>query len=104
MAVLRFLASLFALIAVVALVADATPALNGTGVFRAHSVIGYWTELAPASLVATRATIDAHAPSWVWNPMLLSVLGFPMSILFGSLAVVCGYLGRRREQLKIHVN
>ena len=47
---LRFLASLFALIAIVALVADATPALNGTGAFTAHSVIGYWTELAPASL------------------------------------------------------
>ena len=38
MASLRFLASLFALIAVIALVADLTPALNGTGVFKAHSV------------------------------------------------------------------
>jgi hypothetical protein len=104
MAVLRFLASLFALIAVVALVADATPALSGTGTFKAHSVIGYWTELAPASLVATRATVEAHTPHWVWNPILLSVLSFPMSILFGGLAVVCGYLGRRREQLKVHVN
>ena len=104
MTVLRFLASLFALIAVVALVADATPALNSTGAFHAHSVIGYWTELAPASLVATRATIEAHTFPWVWNPMLLSVLGFPMSILFGGLALVCGYLGRRREQMKIHVN
>ena len=38
MAVLRFLASLFALIAVVALVTDATPALTGTGHFKATSV------------------------------------------------------------------
>lgn len=104
MASLRFLASLFALIAVVALVADATPALNGTGPFTAHSVIGYWTELAPASLVATRANIIEMTFPWVWNPVLLSVLSAPMSALFGVLAIVCGYFGRRREQMKVHIN
>lgn len=104
MASLRFLASLFALIAVVALVADATPALNGTGPFTTHSVIGYWTELAPASLVATRANIIEMTFPWVWNPVLLSVLSAPMSALFGGLAIVCGYFGRRREQMKVHVN
>ncbi len=41
---------------------------------------------------------------WVWNPVILSVLSAPMSILFGCLAVVCGYFGRRRAQLKVHVN
>ena len=104
MASLRFLASLFALIAIVALVADATPALNGTGPFTAHSVIGYWTELAPASLLATRTQISELTFPWVWNPVILSVLSAPMSILFGCLAVVCGYFGRRRAQLKVHVN
>ena len=104
MASLRFLASLFALIAVVALVADATPALNGTGHFVAHSVMNYWTELAPASLTATRAQITALTAPWVWDPVLLSILGAPMSVLFGALAVVCGYFGRHREHMKLHVN
>lgn len=104
MASLRFLASFFALIAMVALVADATPALNGTGQFVAHSVINYWTELAPASLVATRANIIAMTSEWVWNPVLLSVLSAPMSLLFATLALVCGYFGRRRVQMKVHVN
>ena len=104
MAVLRFLASLFALVAVVALVADVTPALHGTGPFTAHSVIGYWTELAPASLVATRANVTAMTFPWVWNPVLLSALTAPMSVLFACLAVVCGYFGRRRVQMKVHVN
>jgi hypothetical protein len=36
--------------------------------------------------------------------MLLSVLGAPMSALFGALAIVCGYFGRRRVQMKVHVN
>lgn len=104
MASLRFLASFFALIAIVALVADATPALNGTGHYVAHSVMNYWTELAPASLVATRANIISMTSEWVWNPALLSVLSAPMSLLFGTLALVCGYFGRRRAQMKLHVN
>lgn len=104
MASLRFLASVFALIAIVALVADMTPALNGTGHFEAHSVMNYWTELAPASLVATRANITAMTAEWVWNPVLLSILGAPMSLLFGTLAIVCGYFGRHRAQMKVHVN
>ncbi|WP_072372606.1 hypothetical protein [Hyphomicrobium sp. NDB2Meth4] len=104
MASLRFLASLFALIAIVALVADLTPMLIGTGTFQAHSVINYWSELAPASLIATRDSINAMTFPWVWNPMLLSVLSAPMSLLFGSLAIVCGYFGRRRVQMKLHIN
>lgn len=104
MASLRFLASLFALIAIVALVADATPALNGTGEFHAHSVFNYWSELAPASLVATRDNVIAMTAPWVWNPVLLSILSAPMSVLFGALALVCGYFGRRRVQMKVHVN
>jgi hypothetical protein len=101
---LRFLASLFALIAIVALVADATPAFNGTGQFHAHSVINYWSELAPASLVATRETVTNVTRPWVWDPMLLSVLSAPMSVLFGALALACGYFGRRRVPMKMHVN
>jgi membrane glycosyltransferase len=41
---------------------------------------------------------------WVWNPVLLSALTAPMSVLFACLAVVCGYFGRRRMQMKVHVN
>jgi hypothetical protein len=104
MPVLRFLASLFALVAVVALVADATPAWNGTGPFKTHSVIGYWTELAPSSMVAARATVSNVTSPLVWNPVLTTVLGLPMSGLFAGLAVVCGYFGRRRQQLNVHVN
>ena len=104
MAVLRFLASLFALIAVVALVTDATPALSGTGPFKATSVIGYWRELAPSTLLTARAAITRTTFPWVWDPMLTSVLNLPAAALFGFLALLCGYFGRRREQMKMHVN
>jgi hypothetical protein len=103
MTALRFLASVFALVAVVALVADATPALNGTGQFEATPVIGYWQELAPASLAAAREAVTKTAP-WLWDPLLTSVLGLSAPVLFGLLAVVFGYLGRRREEFKVHIN
>jgi hypothetical protein len=104
MAVLRFLASLFALIAVVALVTDATPALTGTGPFKATSVIGYWRQLAPATLLTVRAAVTRTTFPWMWDPVIASVLGLPAAALFGGLAVVCGYFGRRREPMKLHVN
>jgi hypothetical protein len=104
MPVLRFLASLFALVAVVALVNDATPALNGSAPFKATTVIGYWQQLAPASLEAARDGITQGAAPWIWNPVILSVLGMPTPVLFGLLALVCGFLGRRRTANKMHIN
>ena len=104
MAALRFLASLFALVAVVALVTDATPAWNGTAPFEATSVIGHWRELAPASLEAARMTVTQSAPSWVWDTVIMGILNVPTFGLFGLLAVISGYFGRHRHQLKVHIN
>jgi hypothetical protein len=104
MTALRFLASVFALVAVLALVVDATPALSGTGAFHMTSVIGHWQELAPASLTAARETVAASTLPWVWDPVIVSVLGLPAPILFGLLAVLCGYLGRRREAFRAYIN
>ncbi|HUS96880.1 MAG TPA: hypothetical protein VMX97_09095 [Hyphomicrobiaceae bacterium] len=104
MAVLRFLASIFALVAVVALVTDATPALNGTGPFEASTIVGYWKEFAPASLEAARTSVSQATFPWVWDPLLMSLMTLPTFILFGLLAILCGYLGRRRHQVKVHIN
>jgi len=104
MPVLRFLASVFALAAVVALVADATPALNGTGSFAMTSILEYWQLLAPASLAAARTAIASTTFAWVWDPLATSVLELPAPVPFGVLAIVCGFFGRRREVLKLHIN
>ncbi len=104
MPVLRFLTSVFALVAVVALVADATLALNGAKPFTLTTVLGYWQELAPASLQGARKAISASTFPWVWDPLITSVLGQATPVLFGLLAVLCGFLGRRREQMHVHIN
>jgi hypothetical protein len=104
MTALRFLASVFALVAVLALVVDATPALNGTGSFKATTVIGHWQELAPASLTATREAVMTSTFPWVWDPVLTNILGLSAPVLFGLLALACGFLGRRRHEFKVHIN
>ena len=104
MPVLRFLTSVFALIAVLALVSDATPALYGTQPFKMTTIIGYWQELAPASLAAAQAAVTKASFAWVWDPGIMSVLKSPTPVLFGALAVLCGILGRRREKMKVHIN
>jgi hypothetical protein len=104
MPVLRFIASLFALVAVVALVADATPALNGSAPFAMNTVAGDWTLLAPATLVAARTGVSSATAPWVWDSLVMSVIGLPTPVLFGLLAVLFGFLGRRREVMKLHVN
>jgi hypothetical protein len=104
MPVLRFLTSVFALIAVLALVSDATPALYGTQPFKMTTIIGYWQLLAPASLAAAQAAVAKASFPWVWDPGIMSVLNLPTPVLFGALAVVCGIFGRRREKMKVHIN
>ena len=104
MAALRFLSALFALVAVVALVTDVTPAWNGTGPFEATSVIGHWEELAPVTLEAARETVSQSTPAWVWDSVIMSILNLPTFVLFGLLAIVCGYVGRHRHRLKVHIN
>jgi hypothetical protein len=104
MPVLRFIASLFALVAVVALVADATPALNGSAPFAMKTIADDWQQLAPASLAATRTAVTSATLPWVWDKAVMSVIGQPTPVLFGLLAVLFGFLGRRREVMKLHIN
>src|SRR5262245_37804372 len=104
MPAMRFLASLFALVAVLALIADATPALNGTGVYKATTLVGHWELLAPASLAAAHSALAKATAPWVWDKGVMSVLGLQTTLFFGALALVCGYFGRRREEMKLHIN
>jgi hypothetical protein len=104
MPVLRFLTSIFALVAVVALVADATPALNSDAPFKMTTLAGDWQLLAPASLAAARTAVVGATAPWVWDTAIVSLLDLPTPVLFGLLAVLCGILGRRREEMKLHIN
>jgi hypothetical protein len=47
--------------------------------------------------------VRATAP-WVWDGVIWPVLSVPTFLLFGLLAMWCGYAGRRRHKVNIFVN
>lgn len=104
MAVFRFLCSLFLLIAVVALVADATPLGQGTNSFSATSLAKHWGDLAPSTLESAKAAVSRTTFPWVWDTIIAPVLTVPTFLFFGVLALLSGYAGRRRHSVDIYIN
>jgi hypothetical protein len=103
MAVFRFLAAVFLLVATIALVVDATPPIYGAGSFKPSALSNDWTELAPKSFEAARSAVSAVAP-WLWEGVIAPILDIPTFIAFGALALLSGYAGRRRKTVRIFVN
>jgi hypothetical protein len=104
MSVLRFFATLFLLVAVVAFVADATPYLSGTGAWHWASVKSYWVDIAPATFEAFQSWLaQSAAIAWA-GPVILRLLDVPAVILFILLALICGWYGRRRSRVKVFAN
>lgn len=103
MAVFRFLAAVFLLVAVVALVVDATPAVYRAGPFTATALSAHWQDLAPSSFDAAKNAITGVSP-WVWEGLIAPILAVPTFVTFGALALLSGYAGRRRKTVRIFVN
>lgn len=104
MAVFRFLAALFLLVATIALVADATPWVYNAGPFTATSLGAHWKEMGATSLAAAESTVTAVAGPWVWQSLIGAVLDLPTFVFFGVLALFSGYAGRRRKRVRVFVN
>lgn len=104
MAALRFVAGLFALVAVIALVADATPVIELGRTFEPRSLLDHWQAISPKSLAAAQKSIESGTLPLVWTVLETAVLGLPTFVLFGLLAALCGYLGRIRREIEIFIN
>ncbi|MGQ0673635.1 MAG: hypothetical protein ACT4N2_12270 [Hyphomicrobium sp.] len=104
MAVFRFLASLFLLIAVIALISDATPALNGTAGFVPTAIGRHIGDISPSTLEGAKTGITDSVVPWLWDAVVAPLLATPTFVLFGVLALATGYLGRRRHKINIYVN
>jgi hypothetical protein len=104
MAVLRFLASLFLLAAVLAFAADSTQLLSGTGPFKNTSFSQHWQELAPTTFARSRDVIATSQAALLWPYVIEPLIALPTYVLFGLLAALTGYLGRHRYKVNIFVN
>lgn len=54
-----------------------------------------WYSLDAASLNLTQAVIERYLLSWLWDPVLLTVLTWGAAPVFAVLAVLFLWLGRR---------
>ena len=104
MPVLRFLASLFLLVAVITLAADITPRLSGAGAFTPTSLAKHWADIAPATLASAKAHIGSATAPAVWDFIIQPLISMPTFLLFGVLGVLSGYAGRRRHKVNIYIN
>ena len=104
MTVLRFLSALFFLIALVAFAADATPWLSGNIGIHASSSLQRWGDIAPSSLSAAQDYLTSNGFASTWTSVIAPVLSMPAFALFGALALVLGYAGRRRRSISVFIN
>ncbi len=104
MPVLRFISSLLLLIAVIALVADATRPIIGAGPFTPTPLGKHIGDFAPATLQAAKASISRATAPWVWESVVANLLRVPTFVLFGALGVIAGYAGRHRRRVNVFIN
>jgi len=105
MGYLRFLAGVLLLIAVVAGVYDGTRVLDGRGGDVAMTSLGeHWSKLAPQSYKNAQAAVRRYTHPLVWDGPIQQLLSVPTWAAFGTLALVAGYLGRRRRRVNVFAN
>lgn len=104
MAVFRFFSALLALIAIIAFVSDATPWLAGKGPFVPTAFEAHWERISPSSLKSARNSLNSSVSTAAWHALEAAVLEFPTWGVFGVLAALCGYAGRRRRRVNVYVN
>ncbi len=104
MSVFRFLSTLCLLVAVIALIADLTPTLEGARGLALSSVEDHWKQVAPATFESMEKSVSGGRQSSLWAFFVGPVLQVPTFILFAVFSALTGYLGRRRARVKIYAN
>jgi hypothetical protein len=100
----RFLSAVFLLVMVIALVSDATPSIYSERPFQSTAFAEHWAQYAPYSLQAFKSSVTEAAGAWAWDGVIGLVIGLPTFVLFGILAALAGYAGRRRHVVEVFVN
>jgi hypothetical protein len=101
---MRFLAALFALFALIAFAADVSrPALDGQS-RAAISLLQHLQTFAPSFVTALERSVEGSIGAFAWNPVLTTALSLPASLIFFVLALAAGLLGRPRQRVRIFVN
>jgi len=101
---LRLVARLLLIAAVVAIAYDGSRTLAGGSSLVVTSLWDHWTALHPTSVEAFRKVIVAKVHPQVWDGAVRPLLRLPAWLVAGVLAFLLGWLGRRRRTVSIFVN
>ena len=58
-----------------------------------------WSLVHTASLQQLQPSIEKHAPPWLWDPAVTTVLDAPAVIVLGMIGAILILLGRRKKPL-----
>ena len=103
MTLLRALAWIFMVAAVVVLTADVTRAVIGHGSVMTSS-LAHWNELSPSTLAAAAAFVQRSLHPKLWDPVLVRILILPTWMLLGAIGALFAVLARRKAQTNIFAN
>jgi hypothetical protein len=101
---LRFLAALFALIALIAFAADFSRSRDDGAGFVSTSLLDHIAVLAPSLLASFKSFIARTAGEGLWESVIMPVIGLPAFIIFAILAAICGFAGRPRREVRVFAN
>jgi hypothetical protein len=95
---LRTLGLLFLAAAFIFLVYDGTKSI-AANVLLYSKVDEIWSLVHTASLQQLQPSIEKHAPPWLWDPVVTTVLDAPAVVVLGIIGAILILLGRRKKPL-----
>lgn len=99
-AMLRFLATLCALVAVLSFVADFVRPADGSD----GTLLGHIQRTMPTFFESLKDMVSAPANGLLWDPLMTSILAHPTWVIFLVLAFILGYAGRPLHRVEIFTN
>jgi beta-lactamase regulating signal transducer with metallopeptidase domain len=58
-----------------------------------------WSLVHAASLQQLQPWIEQHAPRWLYDPVMTTILGAPAAVVLGIAGAILILLGRRKKKL-----
>ena len=101
-ALLRLLSMILLAIAVIMAVLDATRSI-AAGELVMTPLGTSWAALSPDSLGWFETWMTSSLPLFVWDPMMLALLGLPGFAVFAVLSMLVALAGRRRMRHGSHI-
>jgi hypothetical protein len=100
----RVAARLLLIGAVVALAYDGVRTASAGSGLVMTSLWEHWSRISPATLQAADTVVSKRLDPALWDKVLAPALHLPAWLIAGALALILGWLGRRRREVSVFVN